>query len=107
MVKSHVPVVFGALADPTRMAMVKQLARGEATVGALGRPFDISTPAVLKHVGVLEAAGVIRTEKRGRVRVCRLNPKALDTAAAWIDDRRRTWETRLDSLEALIGKEER
>jgi DNA-binding transcriptional ArsR family regulator len=90
---------LAALADPTRRAIVERLSRGEATVSELASPFDMSLPAVLKHLGVLEGAGLMRSRKVGRVKTCRLEPAALDPVAAWIGDRRAVWEQRLDALE--------
>ena len=78
--------------------MVEQLSRGPASVGELARPFAISLPAVLQHLQVLEASGLVRTEKVGRVRTCRIEPQALSSAEQWIAERRSTWERRLDRL---------
>ena len=90
--------VFHALADPTRRGMVERLVRGPATVSELSRPLDMSLPAVLQHLQVLEASGLVRSEKAGRVRTCRIEPAALRTAEAWITDQRTAWEPRLDRL---------
>ena len=90
--------VFHALADPTRRGMVERLVRGPATVSELSRPLTISLPAVLQHLQVLEASGLVRSEKAGRVRTCRVEPSALRAAEAWITDQRTAWETRLDRL---------
>ena len=90
--------VFQALADPTRRGMVERLVRGPASVSELSRPLAMSLPAVLQHLQVLEAAGLVRSEKAGRVRTCRIEPAALRTAEAWITDQRTAWETRLDRL---------
>lgn len=76
--------VFAALADPTRRAMVERLRRGECSVSELAEPFAISLPAVSKHLRVLERAALLRQDRRGRVRVCRLNPDPLGAASAWI-----------------------
>lgn len=94
-------VRFAALADPTRRAIVARLARGEAAVGALAAPTGKALPTVMKHLGVLQAAGLVVTEKRGRVRTCRLNGDALRGAGAWLADRVAEWEARLDRLDAL------
>ncbi len=96
---------FAALADPTRRAIVERLTRGDATVTELAAPFDMSLPAVLKHIGVLEDAGLMRCTKEGRVRRCRLDARALDRATSWIEKRRRTWERRLDALGGLLEEE--
>ena len=96
---------FAALADPTRVEIVMRLSRGVATVGDLAEPFDMSLRAVLKHVQVLEAAGVVRTVKRGRVRLCELVPAPIDDASRWIDQLRRRWDRRLDRIEQYLEKE--
>lgn len=98
---------FHALADPTRRAVLERLGGGEATVGELARPFPLSLPAFLKHLRVLEDAGLIETEKRGRTRICRLRNGAYAPLAAWLDDQRRLWEGRTDRLaELAIAMEE-
>lgn len=89
---------FAALADPTRRAILARLAMGEASVGDLAEPFDISLPAVSKHLRVLEGAGLIAVHKQGRVRRCAVAAAPLQEAAAWIEEYRRFWETALDSL---------
>ncbi len=93
--------VFSALADPHRRAMMNRLSRGPATVSQLSEPFSIALPSVMKHVSVLAAAGLITSEKRGRTRVCTIRTDSLDETAAWIDEHRRTWQTRLNALNAL------
>jgi DNA-binding transcriptional ArsR family regulator len=90
--------VFHALADPTRRGMVERLVRGPATVSELSRPLDMSLPGVLQHLQVLEASGLVRSEKAGRVRTCRIEPDALRAAEAWVTGQRTAWETRLDRL---------
>lgn len=90
--------VFRALGDPTRRGIVEHLAQGPATLSALAGPLGISLPAVHQHMAVLEEAGLAACEKRGRVRLCRLDPKGLGAAEQWIADRRRLWEARLDAL---------
>ena len=90
------------LADPTRVDIVMRLSRGVATVGDLAEPFDMSLRAVLKHVQVLEAAGVVRTAKRGRVRLCELVPAPIDDASRWIEQLRRRWDRRLDRIEKYL-----
>jgi DNA-binding transcriptional ArsR family regulator len=90
--------VFHALADPTRRGMVERLVRGPATVSELSRPLEMSLPAVLQHLQVLEASGLVRSEKAGRVRTCRIEPDALRAAEAWVAGQRTAWETRLDRL---------
>jgi DNA-binding transcriptional ArsR family regulator len=90
--------MFHALADPTRRVMVERLARGPASVSQLAEPLTMSLPAVVQHLAVLEASGLVRSEKVGRVRTCRIEPKALRTAEQWITARRTIWERRLDRL---------
>lgn len=90
--------VFQALTDPGRRAMLERLSRGPATVSELARPLAMSLPAVMQHLQVLEASGLVRSEKVGRVRTCRIEPGGLSTAEEWIAARRTTWERRLDRL---------
>ena len=90
--------IFGALADPTRRAILARLALGETSVGELAEPFEMSLPAVSKHLSVLETAGLVQREKQGRVRRCHLDGRPLEAAAGWIEEYRRFWETQLDSL---------
>ena len=90
--------VFHALADPGRRAMVERLTRGPASVTELAAPLDMSLPAVLQHLAVLEKSGLVASEKAGRVRTCRVDTAVLRTAEEWIADRRSTWERRLDRL---------
>jgi DNA-binding transcriptional ArsR family regulator len=97
-VSAPLDATFGALADPTRRAILAQLALGEATVGELAAPFDVSLPAVSKHLRVLEAAGLLRREIDGRIHRCRLAPGPMKDAAAWIETYRAFWETQLDAL---------
>lgn len=91
-------LLFHALADPSRRTMVERLGRGPASVSELAKPLAMSLPSVLQHLQVLETSGIVRSEKVGRVRTCRLEPEALRTAEQWIADRRATWERRLDRL---------
>lgn len=94
--------MFHALADPSRRAVVERLVQGPATVGELAKPLDMAMPTVLQHLRVLESSGLIRTEKAGRVRTCRLEPQALASAQGWIDRLRAEWEARLDRLDAYL-----
>ena len=96
--------VFSALADPTRRAIVARLARGPATVSELAQPFAMSLPAVAKHLRVLEAAGLIASEKAGRTRRCRLLDAGLDEARAWIEAHRSVWERQFDALETHLAR---
>jgi DNA-binding transcriptional ArsR family regulator len=90
--------VFQALADSTRRSMVVRLARGPATIGELGGPFDMTKPAVTKHVKVLERAGLLKREVHGRVHHCEIDPRALSRAQVWVDKVRAFWEGRFDEL---------
>jgi DNA-binding transcriptional ArsR family regulator len=90
--------LFHALADPARRAMVERLSRGSAPVSELARPLPMSLPAAMQHLGVLEAAGLVRSEKVGRVRTCSIEAAALSLAEQWINARRQEWERRLDRL---------
>jgi DNA-binding transcriptional ArsR family regulator len=89
---------FQALADPTRRDMVERLARGPATVSELAQPYTMSLPAIVQHLAVLEASGLVRSEKVGRVRTCRVEPAALSLAEQWFNQRRAEWDARLDRL---------
>ena len=95
--------VFHALADPTRRAVVQRLGGGPQAVSALAAPFAIGLPAFLKHLSVLEAAGLITTEKVGRVRTCALAPGRLGLAAGWFADQQTLWATRHAQLDTLIA----
>jgi DNA-binding transcriptional ArsR family regulator len=90
--------VFQALADPGRRLMVERLSLGPASVSELGRPLAMSLAAVVQHVQVLEASGLVRTQKAGRTRTCRIEPAVLRSAETWIAERRTLWERRLDRL---------
>ena len=90
--------VFQALADPGRRLMVERLSQGPASVSELGRPLAMSLAAVVQHVQVLEASGLIRSRKAGRTRTCSINAAALRSAESWIAERRTLWERRLDRL---------
>ncbi|HEV2372869.1 MAG TPA: metalloregulator ArsR/SmtB family transcription factor [Streptosporangiaceae bacterium] len=96
--------VFQALADPGRRLMVERLTQGPASVSELGRPLDMSLPAVLQHVQVLEASGLIRSQKVGRTRTCSINPAALRSAEDWIAGRRSMVERRLDRLGEYLAQ---
>jgi DNA-binding transcriptional ArsR family regulator len=96
--------VFAALADPTRRAILARLAEGEAPVGELARPFDISAPAISKHLRVLEAAGLIERQVSARWRICHLRADALHGAHDWLDAYRRHWEGNLDRLVEYVER---
>jgi DNA-binding transcriptional ArsR family regulator len=90
--------LFRGLADPTRRQVVERLSHGELSVSQLADPLAMSLPAVMQHVRLLEASGVVRSEKVGRVRTCRLQPAALQLAVEWVSERQNEWESRLDRL---------
>ena len=94
----NLDLMFQALADPSRRTMVDRLSRGPASVSQLAEPLAMSLPAVVQHLQVLEAAGLVRTQKIGRVRSCTLDTSAMSQAERWINDRRTQWEKRLDRL---------
>jgi DNA-binding transcriptional ArsR family regulator len=97
--QSHsLDLMFQALADPARRSMVDRLCQGPASVKELAEPLSMALPSVLQHLQMLEASGLVRSEKNGRVRTCRIEPQALRSAEAWINDRRTLWERRLDRL---------
>jgi DNA-binding transcriptional ArsR family regulator len=90
--------IFNALSDPTRRAVVARLGQGEAAVKTLAAPHDMALPSFLKHIDALERAGLVRTRKDGRVRICTLHPEALTVAESWLDQQRAIWAGRLDRL---------
>ena len=96
---------FQALADSSRRTMVERLTLGPASVSELAEPLAMSLAAVVQHVQVLEACGVVRTEKVGRRRMCRIEPAAMTAAEQWITDRRRGWEARLDRLGDILNEQ--
>lgn len=93
---------FSALADPTRRAILARLATGEATVSELAAPFDMSFPAVSKHLKVLERAGLVEQGREAQFRPRKLRPDPLRDLAAWLEDYRRYWDDRLDNLDAYL-----
>jgi DNA-binding transcriptional ArsR family regulator len=99
-----IDVVFHALSDANRRAMIDRLLDGPASVSELAQPLSISLPAVVQHLHVLEAGGVVRSHKVGRVRTCEIEPLALSTAERWISERRATWEARLDRLGEFLAR---
>ncbi len=100
--------IFHALADPTRRAVLAELGRGPASVTELARPHDMALPSFMKHIRLLEDAGLIRTEKHGRVRTCAVEPGCFAAVQDWLARQRAVWEGRTDRLEAFVtaGKEE-
>ena len=97
--------VLRALADSSRLAIVERLTAGPLSVSGLAAPLDITLTAVAQHLQVLEESGLVRTEKIGRVRTCRLEPTGFAVLEQWIRDRRSTWERRLDQLGDLLAEE--
>lgn len=95
-------ITFSALADPTRRAILSRLRQGPASVKELAAPFDMTLPAVTKHLKVLQRAGLISQEKQAQWRPCHLQTEPLQQAAGWIEDYRRFWEQRLDRLEEYL-----
>ena len=95
---AQLDLTFHALADPARRAMLERLSRGPASVSELARPLAMSLPAVVQHLAVLQASGLVASEKVGRVRTCRMEPAAMSLAEHWINQRRTDWEARLDRL---------
>jgi DNA-binding transcriptional ArsR family regulator len=96
---------FGALSDPTRREILERLAEGPASISELTRPAGMSMPGLLKHVRILEQAQLVTTEKKGRVRHCRLDPAHLDDAERWIQASRRRWERRLDRFGSYLERQ--
>src|SRR5437016_14076612 len=104
-VEPPIDVVFHALSDANRRAMIDRLLDGPASVSELAAPLAISLPAVVQHLHVLEAGGVVRSHKVGRVRTCEIELLALSTAERWISKRRATWEARLDRLGRVLRRD--
>ncbi len=98
---------FQALADPTRRTIVERLAQGERSLSDLAQPFEMTLPAVHKHLRVLEEAGLVSSSREGRFRRCRLELAALEGASSWIQQRRALWSRRLRSLERHLEKEKK
>lgn len=94
--------LFHAVADPTRRAILSRLAAGPAPVTELARPTGLRLPTVMRHLAVLEEAGLIATSKDGRVRTCAMVPEALSPMRAWIEEQRAVWESRLDRLDTYV-----
>ncbi len=94
--------VFHALSDPTRRAVLSRLSDGPAPVSELARPFDMALPSFTQHLGVLEECGLVRSQKKGRVRTYELTPEPLKKAEHWIEKRRMVWERRLDQLDNYL-----
>src|SRR5687767_7306388 len=100
----HLDATFAALADPTRRAILARLTTGEASVTELAEPFDMSMPAISKHLKVLEGAGLIARGREAQWRPCRLEPAPLKEIAEWVDEYRRHWEESFDRLDSYLRK---
>ncbi len=115
---AHVPIVksmlnnaavdrvFHALGEPVRRALVERLSAGPMSVSDFAQPFGVTLAAIVQHLQVLEESGIVRSEKVGRVRTCRLNPEGLRLAERWISERRALWERRFDRLGELLEEED-
>ena len=102
MRKASLDLVFSALSDPTRRGMLEALSRGEATAGALGKPFNISQPAISKHLRVLEKAGLIRRTRRGREHHIQVDPRPIQAAVHWIEHYAKFWTEHFDAVGAYL-----
>lgn len=102
--KSDIDRIFHALGDPTRRELVEKLTQGPMSVSGLAEPLAMTLAAVVQHLQILEESGLVRTEKTGRVRTCRLDPAGFALAAKWIADRRSIWERGLDRLGELLAE---
>jgi DNA-binding transcriptional ArsR family regulator len=102
--QAQLDLVFQALADPARRAMMDRLIAGPASVSELAKPLPMSLPAVMLHLKVLEESGLVKSEKAGRVRTCRIEPHMLSQAERWIAERRQMWERNLDRLAAFLDQ---
>jgi DNA-binding transcriptional ArsR family regulator len=103
----HLDLTLAALADPTRRAILQRLTRGEARVTEIAQPLPMSLNAVSKHIRVLEGARLVQRRRAGREHWLRLNPEPLDEAAAWLDEQRALWTSRLNALGSLLDNEDR
>lgn len=99
---AHLDGVFRALADPTRRSVLERLTHGPASVNELAEPFDMALPSFLQHLRVLEDSGLVASEKHGRVRTCRIAPKAMARAETWLAAQRALWERRLDAHDRYL-----
>ena len=101
---SHIDTAFAALSDATRRGVLEQLGRGDASITDLADKFHMTLTGMKKHVSVLEAAGLVVTQKAGRVRTCRLGPHRLEQEAAWIEKQRQLWAARFDALDDVVAE---
>lgn len=102
--QARLDVSFAALSDATRRGVMEELGRENASITALAERFNMTLTGMKKHVGVLEQAGLVTTQKVGRVRTCRLGPRRLEDETAWIERYRRLWDARFDELEQVVDK---
>jgi DNA-binding transcriptional ArsR family regulator len=107
MRSDQLSLTFAALADPTRRSILTRLAEGEATVNELAEPFPVSLPAISRHLKVLEHAGLIARSREAQWRPSRMQAEPLDEAVEWMQSRKRTWDARMDRLDAHLRKGER
>ena len=103
MLQSALDRTLHALADPTRRAVIERLSQAPASISALARGFDMALPSFMQHMAVLEADGLVRTTKLGRVRTCEINRAPLNEMSQWLDGQRRHWNARLDRLDAHLA----
>jgi len=101
---AHLDTSFTALADATRRGVLEQLERADASISALAEKFHMTLTGMKKHVGILERAGLVTTEKVGRVRTCRLGARGLAAEAAWIERHQRLWDARFDALDEILSE---
>ena len=102
--QARLDATFAALSDVTRRGVLEQLGRSDASITDLADRFDMTLTGMTKHVAVLERAGLVTTEKVGRVRTCKLGPRRLEEEAAWIERYRQLWEARFDALERVVAE---
>ena len=100
--KNRLDDTFAALSDSTRRGVLLQLGQADTSISKLAKQFHMSLTGIKKHVGILEDAGLVKTEKEGRVRTCRLGPRRLETETAWLEEFRQLWDKRFDALEIVV-----
>ena len=100
--KNRLDETFAALSDSTRRGVLLQLGRGDTSISELAKKFHMSLTGIKKHVGILEEAGLVKTEKKGRVRTCKLGAGRLDSESAWLEEYRQLWDRRFDALEIVV-----
>jgi DNA-binding transcriptional ArsR family regulator len=105
--RARVDASFAALSDATRRGVLERLGRGDASMTELAERFHMTLPGIMKHVGVLEEAGLVTTEKIGRVRTCKLGVRRLEEETAWLERYRQLWDARFERLDEIVGELER